>query len=113
MEGVTILNSEVVMKVHPLGATFVIIGLILLVFSVIIGFIFKEKSVTPMLVLAVVGTVLTFGSMSWASINKVEDYVKYDVLVSENVVFQEFYNKYEILETKGQIYTVREIEAND
>ena len=39
--------------------------------------------------------------------------VKYDVLVSENVIFQEFYDKYEILEAKGQIYTVKEIEAND
>lgn len=51
--------------------------------------------------------------MAWASINKVEDYVKYDVLVSENVMFQEFYNKYEILEAKGQVYTVKEIEVDD
>ena len=63
-----------------------------------------------MLIFAVIGTVLAFGGLGWASINKVEDYVKYDVLVSENVMFQEFYNKYEILEAKGQVYTVREIE---
>ena len=68
-----------------------------------------------MLIFAVIGTVIAFGSLGWASINKVEDYVKYDVLVSENVVFQEFYNKYEILDAKGDVYTVKvkEIEVND
>lgn len=66
-----------------------------------------------MLVSLVIGTLIAFGGMGWASINKVEDYVKYDVLVSENVMFQEFYNKYEILEAKGQVYTVKEIEVDD
>lgn len=113
MAGVTILGSEVVMMEHPLGFTFAIIGLVLLALSLIIGFIFKEKSIAPMLILAVIGTIFAFGGLGWASINKVEDYVKYDVLVSENVIFQEFYNKYEILEAKGQVYTVREIEVND
>ena len=43
------------------------------------------------------------------------DYVKYDVLVSEEVDFVEFYDKYEILDTKGEIYTVKlkEIETID
>ena len=110
MAGITILGSEVVMMEHPLGFIFAIIGLIFLVLSLIVGVIFKEKSLAPMLIFAVIGTVLAFGGLGWASINKVEDYVKYDVLVSENVIFQEFYNKYEILEAKGQIYTVKEIE---
>ena len=113
MAGVTILGSEVVMTEHPLFLTFALIGLSLLFLALIVGFVFKEKSIAPMLILAVIGTVLAFGGMGWASINKVEDYVKYDVIVSENVMFQEFYNKYEILEAKGQIYTVREIEPND
>ena len=110
MAGVTILGSDVVMTEHSLGFVFAIVGLIFLVLSIIVGFILKEKSIAPMLIFAVIGTVLTFGGLGWASINKVEDYVKYDVLVSENVMFQEFYNKYEILEAKGQVYTVREIE---
>lgn len=113
MAGVTILGSEVVMMDHPLGFIFAIIGLIFLVLSLIVGVIFKEKSLAPMLIFGVIGTVLAFGGLGWASINKVEDYVKYDVLVSENVNFQEFYNKYEILEAKGQVYTVKEIEVND
>ena len=110
MAGVTILGSEVVMTKHPLGFTFVMIGLGLLALSIIIGFIFKEKSIAPLLIFAVIGTVLAFGGLGWAIINQVEDYIKYDVLISEDVNFQEFYDKYEILEAKGQVYTVKEIE---
>lgn len=113
MAGVTILGSEVVMMEHPLGFTFAMIGVGLLALSLIVGIIFKEKNLAPMLIFTVIGTVLTFGGLGWASINKVEDYVEYDVLVSEDVNFQEFYNKYEILEAKGQVYTVKEIEVDD
>lgn len=113
MAGVTILGSEVVMMKHPLGFIFAIIGVGLLVLSLIISFTLKEKSLAPMLIFAVIGTVLAFGGMGWAELNEVVNYTKYDVLVSEDVNFQEFYNKYEILEAKGQVYTVREIESND
>lgn len=114
MAGVTILGSEVVMMEHPLFMTFGLIGIGILVLGLILGLIFRESNgAFIMLVSIVVGALVAFGGMGWASINKVEDYVKYDVLVSENVMFQEFYNKYEILEAKGQVYTVREIEPND
>ena len=111
MAGVTILSSEVVMMVHPLFGTFAIIGVSLLCLSLLLGLIFQNKSygLQIMLIPAAIGTIIAFGGMGWASINKVEDYVKYDVLVSENVMFQEFYNRYEILEAKGQVYTVKEI----
>jgi asparagine N-glycosylation enzyme membrane subunit Stt3 len=115
MAGVTILGSEIVMTEHPLFEAFAIIGICFLVLALILGLIFKNKDYGAfvMLVLGVIGTIIAFGGMGWASINRVEDYVKYDVLVSENVMFQEFYNKYEILEAKGQVYTVKEIEVDD
>lgn len=115
MAGVTILGSEVVMTTNPLFETFATIGICLLVSALILGLIFKNKDygIFAMLIPAAIGAIIGFGGMGWASINKVEDYVKYDVLVSENVAFQEFYNKYEILEAKGQVYTVKEIEIDD
>ena len=115
MAGVTILGSEVVMTEHPLFVTFALIGLGLLFLALILGLIFRNKNygIFMMLIPAVIGTIIAFGGMGWASINKVEDYVKYDVLVSENVMFQEFYNKYEILEAKGRVYTIKEIEVDD
>lgn len=115
MAGVTILGSEVVMTEHPLFMTFALIGLSLLLLALILGLIFRNENygTLMMLIPAAIGTIIAFGGMGWASINKVEDYVKYDVLVSENVMFQEFYNKYEILEVKGEIYEAKEIEIND
>ena len=117
MAGVTILGSEVVMMEHPLFLTFGATGVGLLIAALILGIIFKnskqELGLKFMLTFGVLGAIVAFGGMGWASINKVEDYVKYDVLVSENVSFQEFYNKYEILEAKGQVYTVKEIELDD
>ena len=117
MAGVTILGSEIVMMEHPLFLTFGATGVGLLIAALILGIIFKnskrELGLKFMLTFGILGAFVAFGGMGWASINKVEDYVKYDVLVSEDVNFQEFYNKYEILEAKGQVYTVKEIEPND
>lgn len=115
MEGVTILGSEIVMTEHPFGFIFALIGISLLLLSLILGAIFKNKDygIFMIIIPAAIGTIIAFGGLGWASINKIEDYVKYDVLISENVMFQEFYNKYEILEVKGQVYTVKEIESND
>ena len=116
MAGVTILGSEVVMTEHPLFATFGLIGISILVFGYVLGLSLKKRNGHLITFISlIVGTLIGFGGMGWANINKVEDYVKYDVLVSENVMFQEFYNKYEILDAKGSVYTVRvrEIEVND
>lgn len=117
MAGVTILGSEVVMMEHPLFLTFGATGVGLLIAALILGIIFKnskqELGLKFMLTFGILGAIVAFGGMGWASINKVEDYVKYDVLISEDVDFQEFYDKYEILEAKGQVYTVKEIESND
>lgn len=117
MAGVTILGSEVVMMEHPLFLTFGATGVGLLIAALILGIIFKnskqELGLKFMLTFGLLGVIVAFGGMGWASINKVEDYVKYDVLVSEDVNFQEFYDKYEILEAKGQVYTVKEIETID
>ena len=117
MAGVTILGSEVVMMEHPLFLTFGATGVGLLIVALILGIIFKNSKqdlgLKFMLTFGILGTIIAFGGMGWASICKIEDYVKYDVLVSEDVNFQEFYDKYEILEAKGQVYTVKEIEIDD
>ena len=114
MAGVTILGSEVVMTEHPLFTTFAFIGIGIIILGYILGLSLRRSNGLFITFISfIVGALICFGGMGWASINKVEDYVKYDVLVSENVIFQEFYNKYEILDTKGQVYTIREIEIDD
>ena len=119
MAGVTILGTEAVMTVHPLFLTFGITGVSLFIIALILVTIFKnskqELGLKFMFAFGILGAIVAFGGMGWASINTVEDYLKYDVLVSEDVNFQEFYDRYEILDAKGNIYTVRvrEIESND
>ena len=38
------------------------------------------------------------------------DYIEYQVTVSDDVNFNEFYSKYEIINQKGKIYTIKEKE---
>ena len=83
MAGVTILGSEVVMMEHPLFLTFGTAGVSLLIIALILGIIFRndkqELGLKFMVTFGILGTIIAFGGMGWAGINKVEDYVKYDV----------------------------------
>ena len=41
---------------------------------------------------------------------KVPCYTSYDVIIEDSVSMNEFMNTYEVLEQRGQIYVVKEIE---
>ena len=41
------------------------------------------------------------------------DYMEYKVLISEEVNFIEFNQKYEIIEQEGEIFTIKERASND
>ena len=41
---------------------------------------------------------------------QIPDYTKYEVILDDSVSMNEFMNTYEILEQRGQIYVVKEIE---
>ena len=111
MNDVTILASETITKINPLGSTLVIIGVSLMISSLILVFILQKSNIP--IIVAVIGVCLSFGGLGWACINQVEDYIQYSVLISDNANFKEIYEKYEILEVKGEIYEVKEIEVND
>ena len=51
--------------------------------------------------------------LGWASIDQIEDYIQYRILITDDANFKEIHEKYEILEVKGEIYEVKEIEVND
>ncbi len=57
------------------------------------------------------GVVLGILGFGW-SVHETDtvDYIEYKVIISEDVSFVEFTNKYEVLDQEGQIYTVRERE---
>lgn len=111
MNNITILASETIMKVNPLGPTLVMIGISIMLFSLILVFILQKSNI-PFIV-AAIGVCLSFGGLGWAFANQVEDYVQYSVLIPDDANFKEIYEKYEILEVTGEIYEVKEIEIDD
>lgn len=111
MNGVTVLASEPIMAANPFGITLAFIGIGIMVFSIILLFIMKRPTI-PMIV-AAIGACLSVGGIGWACINQVEDYIQYSILIPDDANFKEIYEKYEILEVKGEIYEVKEIEVDD
>ena len=111
MNDVTILASEPIMMPHPFGITLVYIGLGTIAFSLILLRLIKKPAVP--IIVAAIGACLSFGGLGWAGIDQVEDYIQYSILIPDDANFKEIYEKYEILEVKGEIYEVKEIELND
>ena len=111
MDNVTILASEPIMAANPCGITLVFIGLGIMIFSMILLFIINRSTIP--IIVAAIGVCLSLGGIGWACANKVEDYIQYSILIPDDANFKEIYEKYEILEVKGEIYLVKEIEIND
>lgn len=60
-----------------------------------------------------IGASLVFGLLVGIpidSMTQVPDYIKYEVILDDSVSMNEFMNTYEVLEQRGQIYVVKEIE---
>ena len=108
MSDITILSSEPVMSANPLGVILTFIGIGIMFSSIILLFIIN-KSTIPMIVVSI-GACLSLGGLGLTCIDQVEDYVQYSVLISDDANFKEIYEKYEILEVKGEIYEIKEIE---
>ena len=116
MDGVTILNSfEVVTETTFSWQAFWIGALIGVGIALVAGIIFglQEQDVCAFLLMfGVLSVVLTIiigcfgGALIWPDPVAYETH--YEVSISEDVSMQEFMSTYEILETRGSIYTVRE-----
>ena len=111
MNGITILASETIMKVNPLGSTLVMAGVSIMLFSLVLIWILQKLNIP--IIVAAIGVCLSFGGLGWACANKVEDYIQYSILIPDDANFKEIYEKYEILEVKGEIYEVKEIKVDD
>lgn len=111
MSDITVLASETIMTINPFGFTLVIIGISVMLSSLILVIILRNSTIP--IIVAAIGVCLSLGGLGWACINQVEDYVQYSILIPDDANFKEIYEKYEILEVKGEIYEVKEIEVND
>ena len=116
MDGVTILNEfEVVTKTvfsWPAFWAGVLIGVgIALVAAIVFGLL--EDSFAAFITIFLVTSLLTSLFIGFFAGYKVcpepvEYETHYEVSIDEDVNMQEFMDKYEIIETRGSIYTVRE-----
>ena len=119
MTGVEILSQRNIYVIeYPwwILAIFTAIGLIVgLVLTIYWSFKYKERfgsfHIGIMLLFTIGGA---FMGLLATSICKYEtdvvDYIEYKVAVSDDVGFNEFMDKYEILDREGKIYTVKERE---
>ena len=110
MAGVDILNTEIIYNSFiPIG--FAVAGILLgICFLIIFGI--TTYCDTPILttIFGIMGFVLFIISFFGGSIKNKNniDYIEYKVTVEDSVSMTEFLDKYEILETEGKIYIVKE-----
>lgn len=114
IDGVTILATKTMSKPAPwvetLGCIFtigVICGFLLVILFTIFESDWLLNIGVPILICAA-----GFGLITCllASSITVPDYSTYEVILDDSVSMNEFMNTYEVLEQRGQIYVVKEIE---
>ena len=114
IDGVTILATEIVNKPAPwveiLGYGFAAAigcGFLLVILFTIFESDWMLTIGVPMLICSAVLGLMT--CLLTTTIT-VPDYTTYEVILDDSVSMNEFMNTYEVLEQRGQIYVVKEIE---
>ena len=114
IDGVTVLASEVVMTSCAfIDIMFCIfLGLLILGFlSLLVGLIGDSLGFAQTgIIMISCSFVLFLISLPIDATTQIPDYTKYEVILDNSVSMNEFMNTYEVLEQRGQIYVVKEIE---
>ncbi len=112
MNGVNILNVKYTLSFPSCLDYFFIVGMILILsFLVIEAYGFKKpfnEIREDVALLSFLGAIITFLIGIFLMIPFHYKVPEYQVTVSDEVNFNEFYNRYEILEQNGLIYTIKE-----
>ena len=113
MEGITILNQTEVMEPTPLAVTVIVILMIIAAISCIAFFIteYIMASITCPVILGFISisslvAALIIGILSPKHLTG----YKYEVTMDENVSMKEVYERYEIVEQRGDIWVLRDKE---
>lgn len=114
IDGVTILATETVEVMHPalemigyFSISWVFIGLIIFVIGYFLDSAWRGLTGLGMIVLSLI---MAIASVSAGAYITVPSYNIYEVILDDSVSMNEFMNTYEVLEQRGQIYVVKEIE---
>jgi hypothetical protein len=109
-----VLSSEIIYKMHPMGEVLVSIGvgMFLVGISFLLFFLITEsnRQMLAGIILMFLGfittsTSLIVGKNYW----QIKDYTKQEVIFREDIPI-EFFNDYEILEQRGEIFVIKEKE---
>ena len=110
MEGITILNEftsagEILAPWFGIGIVAFIIGLL--------GLIFCPTTINKphqrlLIILAIFFAISLFFGISIAAFAPREEETRYQVIIDDSVNFNEFNEKYEIIDQEGLIYTITE-----
>lgn len=109
MEGITILN-EIQKTAAPewiaiLGLTLCFLGFI----SIIIYA--TSQKIVPAIISIVIFIIMIVWAIYFCIVNSTTyDHTEYQVIIDDSVNFNEFNEKYEIVNTDGKIYTIKEKE---
>lgn len=110
MEGITILN-EFAVNNAPVGGFTIVFGSILVIICLV--------GMSLMLWQCDIGYAIAFGILAVVcagliflgiSIVKTPPETRYQVLIDESVSMTDFFERYEIIEQEGKIYTIKEKE---
>ena len=115
IDGITVLASEIVMT-SCAGIDimlYVFIGLFTLglLFSIIGVAVDNLRFAQTGVIMLGCALSLFLISLPINAVTKIPDYTKYEVILDESVSMNEFMNTYEVLEQRGQIYVIKEIEV--
>lgn len=119
MNGVTILNEKVV---HVLPSYLVWFALAVFVIGIISAYILDKINLSDIIeailvaicyacilgLIILMSYILMFTFIPNSEIATSDDYIEYQVTIDNDVKLNEFMNKYQIIEQKGKLYTIRE-----
>ena len=110
MEGITILNQTEIMEPTPLTVTVVVILIIIAAITCIAFFItdYSMASITCPVILGAISisSLVIFLVISILSPKHLTGY-EYEATIDENVSMKEVYERYEIVEQRGDIWVLR------
>ena len=113
MEGITILNQTEIMEPTPLAVTVVVILMIIAAITCIaffIAYITMVSNVCPVILAFIsISSLVTVFFIGVLSPKHLTGY-KYEATIDKNVSMKEVYERYEIVEQRGDIWVLRDKE---
>lgn len=114
IDGITILATDVVTMTNPVLNIILIVlgiaaGLGFLIFILGIATDCARVGITGLVILTIAFVILII-SIPIDRMTQVPDYNTYEVILDDSVSMNEFMNTYEVLEQRGRIYVIKEIE---